>query len=103
MKKILISKWYLCYSVLVAFYVVVTIVIGSTDNGEGGLFTAVLNAPSLLLIQFIGYRELDSFFPFPPTVTFAMFLIVGWLIIGALLGWIFVKIKNRFNKSNSNI
>ena len=61
-------------------------------NQDGGLIFAVFNFPVVFLIDFIEEIFNFSFIVYPIVIILTAFV---WFLIGAIIGWLYGKIKNR--------
>ncbi len=112
MKKIILSPWYWLYAIISIIYTAVTyfpLDFKCLQEGTGGfcgVFTGILNLPALVIM--FPFSMLKMFNPGPDQpwsstalITYYILMVMGWLILGAIVGWVISKMLRRGTSFNS--
>jgi len=109
MKNLIKSKWFWSYVVLIVLYVIVTYLLEGCyqlspgEKGMCGLLFSTLNFPAVamwgtvdFILRMIGIYVIGVSLYLPLSYFLEIiYTIVGWSVLGFIVGWVFYKVKNH--------
>jgi hypothetical protein len=114
MKKVLHSKGFKIFALIAIVYTFATFFITNdfqcvtTDQSGGcGIQSGLLNLPAIIitspLLFLFGETNADTVWSVPVAILFCLVVTLGWLILGAVVGWIISKIRSKKNPVTSQV